>query len=194
MTTKCTSQATSFFDLEQWAKEEKIWLDELLESLVPWDPYCVPQRRLAWLRCEGIPVNLWTRDCFESISQHLGALVRIDPLTTSFSRLDHARFGITTSLQNHLFSCRWVRLNKKEFSVRLVEEIVPQEMTTSCCSQTSSEVESESTDVVDSFSSEGGVEEDWAEVGSLGVGPDHNLASLGVGRRCVISVERGKRF
>lgn len=46
------------WDLNQWIKDEKEWMDELFFFVKPWNPSLVPRCILAWIRCEGVPLNL----------------------------------------------------------------------------------------------------------------------------------------
>lgn len=70
---------------------EQDWNKEHFSNFEPWSPLFVPRNRVVWLKCEGIPLNLWTRHCFESLVKKFGDLVSVDEGTSSFTYPDVAR-------------------------------------------------------------------------------------------------------
>jgi len=64
--------------LEKLVVESKEWLDGIFESLVPWDDSFVVGEKFVWVRCRGIPLALWSSQCFEFIGSLVSSLVEVD--------------------------------------------------------------------------------------------------------------------
>lgn len=83
----------------------------------------VPQRRLVWLRCEGVPLNLWSKTCFESLVSRFGELVSLDERSSSLEKIDVARLCVRTSRLEPILSTLQVRLNKRLYRIRMFEKV-----------------------------------------------------------------------
>src|ERR1044072_5026898 len=130
-------------DLDQCEEEDRTWLEEVFEEIYPWCPMYAPGFRIAWIRCEGIPINLWTKNCFAKLTMCFGDVVAIAECTSNFSRLDFARIQIRTSTKEPILQFMKVRLNGHVFSIRLVEELNPSEREACQCVEGQLEMSSE---------------------------------------------------
>lgn len=71
-------------EVESLIKEENGWGKELFDYIQPWNPLMIPQRLIVWLRCEGLPLSLWTKPSFEALVRKFGDLMAIDECSSSF--------------------------------------------------------------------------------------------------------------
>ncbi|XP_057418080.1 uncharacterized protein LOC130712264 [Lotus japonicus] len=66
---------------EIWGQSGE-WFDEHFSAIYPWRSDLTPEKRLIWLRCEGIPLNLWNEKFFQSVTREIGELIAIAGETT----------------------------------------------------------------------------------------------------------------
>ncbi|XP_068504217.1 uncharacterized protein [Phaseolus vulgaris] len=75
-------------DLIQLNKE---WFESILESIEPWSESYVPSHKIVWVRCFGIPLPLWNKDCFSKVVGEEVELVYVDEV---WSNLEFARLQV----------------------------------------------------------------------------------------------------
>ncbi|XP_068501378.1 uncharacterized protein [Phaseolus vulgaris] len=78
--------------------DNKEWFEGFFESIVPWDDPFAVSEKIVWFRCRGIPLALWSNQCFERIGALLGKLVEVDERTISKEVLEYARLSIRIPL------------------------------------------------------------------------------------------------
>ena len=102
--------------------ENKEWFEGFFESIVPWDDSFAVSEKIAWFRCRGLPLALWSNQCFERIGGLVGKLVKIDEGTISKEVLEYARLCIRIPLGEEVRLARSVRINDRVCQVYFEEE------------------------------------------------------------------------
>ena len=74
--------------------DNKSWFDELFSLVIPWDDSFAVKERLAWIRCRGIPLQLWCNQCFTRVGAPVGEVVEIEELTEKRDMLEFAHFQV----------------------------------------------------------------------------------------------------
>ncbi|XP_057443861.1 uncharacterized protein LOC130736017 [Lotus japonicus] len=110
-------------DLEQALAGAKEWIEEVFQVVYTWSPAVVLDHRLAWVRCSGLPINMWTRNCLAHLVLPAGNLVAVDEATTSLSRLEFARVQVQTSSLGLISNFRKINVNGTVYTVRIIEEL-----------------------------------------------------------------------
>nr|KYP44342.1 hypothetical protein KK1_034167 [Cajanus cajan] len=95
----------------------------LFHSIQRWTPSLVAGNRLIWVRCSGIPIHLWSQDCFAKVTSVFGTLILMDDDTSSFSRLDYARLLIKTSSILPIQHISEIKINGVIIQVRVIEDV-----------------------------------------------------------------------
>jgi len=72
------------------------WFDEVFSSVTPWDGSFVLKECCAWLRCRGIPIQLWCNQSFSKVGVVVGEVVEIDEAIEKREKLEFARFRVKT--------------------------------------------------------------------------------------------------
>ncbi|KAK7378163.1 hypothetical protein VNO80_03600 [Phaseolus coccineus] len=78
--------------MEKFLKENKEWLDSTFDSITPWSNSFMVAEKYVWVRCRGIPLKLWSSQCFELIGALVSSLIKVEEATTSREVLEFARF------------------------------------------------------------------------------------------------------
>ncbi|KAK7342045.1 hypothetical protein VNO80_24987 [Phaseolus coccineus] len=61
----------------------KDWLDNIFDSLVPWENSFLVSEKIIWVRVRGLLLVFWSSHCFELIGNLVGSLVKVDEATES---------------------------------------------------------------------------------------------------------------
>jgi len=73
-------------------EKNKDWFAGMFVSILPWDESFAVNERYAWVRCRGLPLQLWSNQCFESIRALVGKVVEVDQATLAREVLEYVRF------------------------------------------------------------------------------------------------------
>lgn len=128
-------------DLDALLKDDMEWLKETFVSIEPWSPSSIPNSRICWLRCYGLPLNLWRKECFSFSLQTEYQLLLVDEDTVNFSRTEYARLQIRTNRWELLTCVKSITINGVDYLVRLIEETERKEGATCWCHSLQKEVE-----------------------------------------------------
>jgi len=101
---------------------KKYGLLEIFEVLEPWTEKPPMGNKVVWVRCRGLPLNLWTEKCFKYITQLVGCLVKVDEMTKNWERLDFARLKLCLPVVDKAKASTDVKINGKVYWVSLEEE------------------------------------------------------------------------
>ncbi|XP_057423063.1 uncharacterized protein LOC130716997 [Lotus japonicus] len=110
-------------DLSQLLHESRDWLAEVFVTTYPWSPLVAPDHRVTWVRCFGVPINMWTKLCLQELVAPLGELIAVDPQTESFTYLEFAKVQIRTKEPGVLSLCRKIKVRDAVFSVNIIEDM-----------------------------------------------------------------------
>lgn len=112
-------------DLEEALKGTDEGPDAVFDVLYPWSPLDAPDYRVTWLRCTGLPVHMWDKECFAEMVKPVGDLISIDAQTSSFSRLEFAKILVRTNCPYRISHYRRVNINGVVYHLRLMEDFTP---------------------------------------------------------------------
>ena len=113
--------------------ENKEWWEDNFESIVPWNPSQIVQNKLVWVRCMGLPFNLWSQQCFSKIVAPFGALVSVDEKTLTWERLEFARLKVKAPFGSKIWVQKGMKINGQIYSVVLEEETTHETLSFCCC-------------------------------------------------------------
>lgn len=89
--------------------QEGPWtINGIILQLTPWRPFFEPalskiNTAAIWVQLHNLPVELWHGEMLDSITSHLGNLLKVDELTSSLARSKYARVCIKIDLSKPLF-------------------------------------------------------------------------------------------
>lgn len=119
-------------DFSELVKEVEDLFENWFKDLRPWTPTEVEKEHYAWIRCQGVPLQVWNGEFFEKLVSSLGRYVSMDSTTMSKKRFDVARVMIQTSSLETITRIIKVKINGVFFSIRLVEEPFPDSIVSPC--------------------------------------------------------------
>jgi len=95
--------------MEDILKLSKGWFDSVFTSVCPWSFNSSASHRIVWVRCYGLPLPTWNRECFTKVIGELSratTVVSIDEATLTWEVLEYARLKVR--VQN-VGGVRWTR-------------------------------------------------------------------------------------
>lgn len=110
-------------EMTTFISEAQEWLSKWFDSVSPWDFSHVSNERLVWIKCIGIPLQVWCHNFFSSLVCGFGSLVNTDRGTSEKRRLDTTRLLIST-INAKTISCNiTLNVNGSLFNVVIVEDL-----------------------------------------------------------------------
>ncbi|GKV09853.1 hypothetical protein SLEP1_g21292 [Rubroshorea leprosula] len=106
-------------DLVESASE---WLGQWFEKVCPWTPDLVAEERFVWIRCQGVPLNVWGPTFFASMGCSWGKFICLDDSTSHRRRFDIARFLISTPIMNTISVTRQIKIDGSVYKLKFTEE------------------------------------------------------------------------
>jgi len=108
--------------LEEIVAGNKDLLDGIFKSIVPWDDSFAVGKKFVWIHCRGIPLALWSNQCFESVGSLVGALVEVDNATVTREVVDFARLRVRILVGSDTRMVKQVQINGTFCNVSFEEE------------------------------------------------------------------------
>ena len=102
--------------------QNKAWFDRLFETIAPWFESITAEHKIIWARCFGLPLSLWTKDCFSKVIGEAATLVSIDEATETWDNLEFARLQLRVLNSGFLSLSKNMRINGQPYTVCIVEE------------------------------------------------------------------------
>ncbi|GKV25593.1 hypothetical protein SLEP1_g35004 [Rubroshorea leprosula] len=106
-------------DLVESASE---WLGQWFEKVCPWTPNLVAEERFVWIKCQGVPLNVWGPKFFASMGSSWGKFICLDDSTSQRRRFDIARFLISTPIMNNISVTRQIKIDGSVYKLKFTEE------------------------------------------------------------------------
>ncbi|GKV48453.1 hypothetical protein SLEP1_g55266 [Rubroshorea leprosula] len=106
-------------DLVESASE---WLGQWFEKVCPWTPDLVAEERFVWIKCQGVPLNVWGPKFFASMGSSWGKFICLDDSTSQRRRFDIARFLILTPVMNSISVTRQIKIDGSVYKLKFTEE------------------------------------------------------------------------
>jgi len=69
----------------------KKWFESVFEVIESWSDAHVASHKIIWVRCYGLPISLWSMDCFSKVVGEVASLVDVDKATEEWDNLEYAR-------------------------------------------------------------------------------------------------------
>ncbi|XP_068503604.1 uncharacterized protein [Phaseolus vulgaris] len=67
--------------VEDIIRTNKQWFESVFEAVEPWTDAHVARHKIIWVRCYGLPISLWNKDCFSKVVGEVASLVEVDKAT-----------------------------------------------------------------------------------------------------------------
>ncbi|XP_057432943.1 uncharacterized protein LOC130725766 [Lotus japonicus] len=106
-------------ELEGILQEAEEWLKEFVVKLQPWSPSIAFTCRVTWVRCYGVPLNLWSLECFKYLTCPVGNIIKMDEGTSMFTTLEHARMQIRTTALEPISLTRKMMIDGITHTIRI---------------------------------------------------------------------------
>lgn len=68
-------------NMKEFVQLNREWFDSIFISIEPWTATCVVNHKVVWVRCFGLPISLWNRECFAKVVGESATLISIDDTT-----------------------------------------------------------------------------------------------------------------
>jgi len=78
-------------NMEDLIKLNKECFDSVFDGVEPWMEAHVVSHKIVWVRCYGLPIPFWNKDCFAKVVGEVATLVSIDKFTLMWENLESAR-------------------------------------------------------------------------------------------------------
>lgn len=112
-------------NLDDIIKSNKGWFDDVIASIEPWSVSSGPSHKSVWVRCYGLPLPFWNRDCFAKVIGVLdlsATLVSIDNSFMSWEILEFARLQVRMLISGNTRMVKSVQINNHLCSITIEEE------------------------------------------------------------------------
>ncbi|GKU94470.1 hypothetical protein SLEP1_g7966 [Rubroshorea leprosula] len=109
-------------ELKVLVKSASEWLGQWFEKVCPWTPDLVAKERFVWIRCQGVPLNIWGPKFFASMGCSWGKFICLDDSTSHRRRFDIARFLISTPIMNTISVMRQIKIDESVYKLKFTEE------------------------------------------------------------------------
>lgn len=104
-------------------------INGVILQLSPWRPFFEPSftkltTAVIWVQLHNLPVEFWSGDILETITSHLGNLLKISDLSVSITRAKYGRVCIEIDLSKPLSKGFWLNDDQhRVFVVVLYEHL-----------------------------------------------------------------------
>ena len=78
--------------MEDLLKLNKEWFESFFEIIDPWSEDYVAGHKIVWVRCYGLSITFWNKDCFSKVVGEVAELVAIDNSTLLWRTLNTLDF------------------------------------------------------------------------------------------------------
>lgn len=106
---RCPTQSV----LQRLLSEGPWTINGIVLQLSPWCLYFEPiftklTTAVIWIQLHNLPIEFWSGDTLETITGHLGKLLKVDDLSLSLTRTKYARLCIEVDLSKPLCKGFWI--------------------------------------------------------------------------------------
>jgi len=121
----------SFSEVIEACKES---LCKIFYMLQPWGESNVVGNKVVWNRYRGLPLSLWTVDCFRKILGNVGTLVDMNEATTlNWECVEFACLKVKAAVASKVQICENVWINVRVYQITVEEESSSLECVKSKC-------------------------------------------------------------
>jgi len=108
--------------MEEIINLNREWFDSVFVKMQPWSASFTVSHRVVWVRCIGLPITLWNRECFARVVGDIATLIDIDDATLMWENLEFARLKVRIKNNRFIRVARKFRINDQNISVFIEEE------------------------------------------------------------------------
>jgi len=105
-------------------KLNREWFDNFFTSIKPWSVSSVADHKIVWVRCYGLPLSFWNKECFAKVLGESTTLVSVDTSTLLWENLEYARLQVRSRLSCNTRTVKSTQINNHTCSI-LTEEEAP---------------------------------------------------------------------
>jgi len=109
-------------NMEELINLNKEWFESIFQSIEPWSAKLVADHKVVWVRCYGLPLTFWNKDCFSKVVGEVATLVSIDESTTLWENLEFARLQVRLQKNRNAKLAKNMRIDDQVLSIYIEEE------------------------------------------------------------------------
>jgi len=109
--------------MEKLIKENRVWMESFFEVINSWSDEYLPGHKIVWVRCTGLPLSLWNRDCFAKVVEEVASLISIDEDTMNWENLEYARLQVRLLRSCNVRLSKAFKINGKIYNINIEEEL-----------------------------------------------------------------------
>lgn len=73
---------------------------------------------ICWVRCYGLSLNLWRKECFDYVSRSFGSIIDVDDSTRASSEVEFACVKVSTAMPGFLAKEVNAQINDLNYAIR----------------------------------------------------------------------------
>jgi len=108
--------------MEELIKHNKEWFESVFQNIDPWSAKHVAGHKVVWVRCYGLPLTFWNKDCFSKVVGEVATLVSIDESTVMWENLEYAILQVRLFKNCNAKMAKSMRINDQMLSIYIEEE------------------------------------------------------------------------
>jgi len=108
--------------MEEIINLNREWFDSVFINMQSWSASFTVSHRVVWVRCLGLLITLWNRECFARVVGDLATMIDIDDATLMWENLEFARLKVRIENNRFIRVARKYRINDQNISVFIEEE------------------------------------------------------------------------
>ena len=110
--------------IEDIVKLNNEWFECIFEDIKPWTASCVAGYKIVWVRCYGLPLPLWSKECLLKVVGEVATLVDVDEATLAWENLEYAWIRVRVLQSSKVEMSKGFRINGVVYNINIVEEVV----------------------------------------------------------------------
>jgi len=110
--------------MEDIVKLNNEWFQRFFDDIKPWSASCVAGYKVVWVKCYGLPLPLWSKECFSKIVGEVATLVEVDEATLAWECLEYARLRVRLLQSSKAEMSKKFQINGAVVNINIVEEVV----------------------------------------------------------------------
>ncbi|KAF1862688.1 hypothetical protein Lal_00013449 [Lupinus albus] len=104
-------------ELESFIKDEPEWFNSRFRVLHKWEPRDVALERFTWIRCYGVPLQIWEENFFHNLASLFGTYLGQNVCTRSKHTLEIPTYATVNKTIR-------VKIDNFDYDIRVVEDLV----------------------------------------------------------------------
>jgi len=104
-------------------KLNKEWFESVFESIEPWSDKCIASHKVVWVRCYGLPLSLWNKECFSKVVGDKASLASIGRATLLWENLEYASLQVRLPKSQSVRKAADMKINNNLYSILIEEEV-----------------------------------------------------------------------